>query len=125
MTQWGSMYLADDGYDYMQILRNYYGQDIYLDQAIGVEGIPVSFPGTPLQVGSSGGNVRTIQEQLNAISNNYPLIPKVAVNSFFGEETAEAVKVFQGIFNMPQSGIVDYSTWYEISRIFVAVTQLA
>jgi len=125
MTQWGSMYLADEGYDYMQILRNFYGQDIYLDQAVGVEGIPVSFPGTPLQVGSSGGNVRTIQEQLNAISNNYPLIPKVAANSFYGEETAEAVKVFQGIFNMPQSGIVDYSTWYEISRIFVAVTQIA
>jgi len=125
LSQWGSMYLADEGYDFIQILRNFYGPDIYLDQAVHVEGIPASFPGTPLYVGASGANVRTVQEQLNAISNNYPLIPKVAVNSFFGEETAEAVKVFQGIFNMPQSGIIDYATWYEISRIYVAVMQIA
>lgn len=125
LSQWGSMYLADDGYDYMSILRNFYGQDIYLDQAIRVEGVPLSFPGTPLNVGSTGADVRTIQEQLNAISNNYPLIPKLAVDGVFGERTAEAVKVFQSIFNMPQSGIVDYATWYEISRIYVAVMHLA
>lgn len=125
LSQWGSLYLANDGYDYMRILRNFYGEDIYLDQAIGVEGIPISYPGTPLSVGASGGNVRTIQEQLNAISNNYPMIPKTAVNGFFGEETAAAVTVFQGIFNLPQNGIVDYATWYEISRIYVAVMQLA
>jgi len=90
-----------------------------------VSGVPSSFPGTTLQTGSSGPNVRTIQEQLNAISNNFPAIPKVRVDGDFGEETRNAVTKFQGIFNMPQSGIVDFPTWYRISDIYVAVEQLA
>lgn len=125
LSQWGSMYLADQGYDYMQILRNYYGYDIYLDQAVMVAGVPSSFPGTNLSVGSVGSDVRMIQEQLNAISQNYPLIPKVAVDGIFGNATAQAVSTFQSIFSLPANGIVDYPTWYEISRIYVAVLQLA
>lgn len=125
LSQWGSMYLADQGYDYMQILRNYYGYDIYLDQAVLVEGVPSSFPGTNLTVGSIGSDVRVIQEQLNTISQNYPLIPKVAVDGVFGNATAQAVSTFQSIFSLPANGIVDYSTWYEISRIYVAVLQIA
>lgn len=125
LSQWGSKYLADQGYDYMQILRNFYGSEIFLNQAAQVAGIPASYGGELLTVGSVGADVRTIQEQLNAISNNYPLIPKIAVDGVFGDATAEAVSVFQGIFNLPRNGIVDYSTWYEISRIYVAVMQLA
>jgi len=125
LSQWGSMYLADQGYDYMQILKNYYGYDIYLEQAVMVEGVPSSFPGTNLSVGSVGSDVRIIQEQLNAISQNYPLIPKVAVDGVFGNATAQAVSTFQSIFSLPANGIVDYPTWYEISRIYVAVLQLA
>ena len=63
--------------------------------------------------------------QLNRISQNFPLIPKVAVDGNFNEATQEAVKTFQKIFHLPQDGIVGKSTWYEISRIYVAVTKLA
>ncbi len=125
MTQWGSKDLGDAGYTAEQILRNFYGADITFPTATTVEGNPESYPGSPLQLGDSGPAVRTIQMQLNRISQNYPLIPKVAVNGNFNEETQEAVKTFQQIFHLPQDGIVGKSTWYEISRIYVAVTKLA
>ncbi|MCL2859909.1 MAG: peptidoglycan-binding protein [Oscillospiraceae bacterium] len=125
LSQWGSKYLGDQGYDHMSILRNYYGNSIFLANANSVAGVPSSYPGTALQTGSSGSNVTIIQEQLNAISNNYPAIPKMRVDGIFGPQTRDAVITFQGIFNMPQSGIVDFSTWYRISHIYVAVAKLA
>lgn len=125
LSQWGSASLAEEGYSTIQILRYYYGNDIYLETASKVSGVPTSYPGYALELGSTGNSVRTIQEQLNSISNNYPAINKVVVDSVFGERTREAVITFQGIFNLPQSGIVDFPTWYEISEVFVAVEKLA
>ena len=125
LSQWGSKYLADQGYSAIQILRYYYGNDIYLDNAEKVSGVPSSYPGYPLELGSSGEDVRTIQNQLNYISNNYPAINKLRADGIFGDQTRTAVLTFQQIFNMPQSGIVDFSTWYEISKVFVAVERIA
>lgn len=125
MTQWGSKYLGDQGKDYEGILRSFYGEEIIFEKAPIVSGVPVSFPGEALKVGSTGKDVKTIQNQLNAISKAYPLIPKVKEDGTFGESTSEAVKTFQGIFGLPKSGIVDFKTWYEISRIYVAVTKIA
>lgn len=125
MTQWGSKDLGDQGYDSLSILRSFYGYDIFLQQAEKVEGVPMSYPGTPLTIGSTGPAVRTIQEQLNAISNNYPAISKVKVDGVYGQSTADAVKTFQQIFNMPVTGVVDFATWYRISGIYVAVTRIA
>lgn len=124
MTQWGSKELGDQGYTAEQILRSFYG-DITLDTAPQVEGNPESYPGSPLSLGSTGSDVRTIQTQLNRIAQNYPLIGKVAVTGVFDPATQEAVRTFQKIFNLTQDGIVGKSTWYEISRIYVAVTRLA
>lgn len=125
LQQWGSKDLGEQGFDSLSILKNYYGYDIYLEQAKKVEGVPLSYPGSPLTIGSTGADVKVIQEQLNAISNNYPAISKLRVDGVYGEKTVEAVKTFQKIFNMPITGVVDFGTWYEISNIYVAVTQLA
>lgn len=125
LTQWGAKDLADQGYDTISILRYFYGDDIYLENAIKVSGVPVSFPGEVLQNGSTGNAVRTIQTQLNSISNRYPAIFKLTVDGIYGDSTTEAVEIFQGIFDLPQSGIVDFSTWYQISQIYVAVEKIA
>lgn len=66
-----------------------------------------------------------MQEQLNTISNAYPLIPKINADGIYGEQTADAVKVFQKVFKLPQTGVVDYPTWYKISEIFVGVSRIA
>lgn len=125
LSQWGSQSLAEQGFNAVEILRYYYGSDIYLENAEKVSGVPSSFPGEILQVGSTGQDVRTIQQQLNTISNNYPAIIKIAVDGVYGERTAEAVIQFQQIFNLPPTGSVDFATWYQISQIYVAVARLA
>lgn len=125
MTQWGSKDLGDQGYNYEGILKYFYGDEIVLATANVVSGVPVSYPGFTLQVGSNNKYVKTIQNQLNAISNSYPAISKVAEDGVFGESTEEAVKTFQKVFNLPQTGVVDFKTWYEISRIYVATTKIA
>ena len=99
MTQWGSKYLGDEGKSPYEILTSFYGSDIELVTAEVVEGSPSSYPGYDLTVGSSGDAVQTIQEQLNRIAQNYPLIPKLAVDGVYGDKTKEAVTVFQGVFN--------------------------
>ncbi|MGL4736473.1 MAG: peptidoglycan-binding protein [Cellulosilyticaceae bacterium] len=124
MTQWGSKDMGAKGQNAEQILRYYYGQNILFPAAPKVQGNPESYPGSPLKEGSSGSSVRKIQEQLNRISQNYPLIPKVKTNGEFDVATTEAVKTFQKIFHLPQDGVVGKNTWYEISRIYVAVTKI-
>lgn len=125
LSQWGSKKLGENGLDAVEILREYYGSEVYLAAAESVSGVPVSYPGTSLQVGSTGAAVRTVQEQLNAISDNYSAIPKLKVDGIFGQNTENAVRVFQSIFDLNTSGIVDFATWYQISNIFVAVEKLA
>jgi murein L,D-transpeptidase YcbB/YkuD len=125
LSQWGSKYLGDRGYSAIQILRQFYGQDVYLQYAEQVEGVPMSWPGVELQVGSTGDNVRRIQSQLNAVANNFPAIPRLRVDGVFGELTRESVQKFQEIFNMPANGIVNRATWNRIAHIYVAVERLA
>ncbi len=125
MTQWGSKDLGDQGLSYEEILRSFYGDSIVFEEAPIVSGVPVSFPGEVLQIGSTGSDVKTIQNQLNAISNAYPAIAKVKEDGIYDQATADSVKTFQSIFGLPQSGIVDFKTWYELSRVYVAVTKIA
>jgi peptidoglycan hydrolase-like protein with peptidoglycan-binding domain len=125
LSQWGSKSLGDQGYTAIQILRNYYGNTIYINTAPEVSGVPKSWPGANLTIGSSGANVRMIQEQLNRIADVYTVIPKIAVDGAYGPKTSAAVKAFQQIFSLPATGIVDIGTWYRISGIYVAVTRIA
>ena len=125
MTQWGSKDLGDQGMSAIDILKNFYGNSIYINSAAEVAGVPVSWPGSDLNIGASGGNVRTIQEQLNRISDTYTAIPKVAVNSQYNQQTSDAVKAFQQTFDLPETGVVDFATWYKISAIYVAVSRIA
>lgn len=125
LSQWGSKYLGDEGYSAIEILRYYYGSDMYINTAVSVSGVPSSFPGYNLTIGASGDKVRQLQQQLNRIAQNYPAIPKVTVDGIYGQGTADAVRVFQKVFGLPQNGITDFPTWYEISRIYVGVSRIS
>lgn len=125
MTQWGSKTLGDQNYTAIEILRYYYGDSIYINNAEVVSGVPISWPGESLQIGSRGEDVSIIQEQLNAISRNYPAIPSISVDGIYGANTEDAVRTFQEIFDLPETGVVDFRTWYKISGIYVAVTRIA
>lgn len=125
LSQWGSVELANQGLGPYDILTRYYGNDIEIVTDAPVQDIDESYPGTPLRLGSSGQDVRTIQTQLNRISRDYPLIPKIdPVDGVFGTETEDAVRQFQEIFNLTPDGIIGKATWYRIKYLFVAVTRL-
>ncbi len=125
LRQWESKTLGDEGYSAIDILRYFYGSSIYINSSEQISGVPSSWPGYDLTIGASGSKVRQLQRQLNTISNSYPLIPKLTVDGIYGSNTSNAIKVFQRTFNLPESGITDFPTWYKVSEIYVAVSRIA
>lgn len=125
LSQWGSEELARQGYNSVEILRYYYGDNIEIVTDAPIRGITDSYPGTPLRLGSAGPYVTVVQAALNEISQNYPAIPKLSPDSIYGPDTEAAVRQFQRIFNLTPDGIVGKATWYQINRAYVAVQRLA
>lgn len=125
MSQWGSKYLGDQNYTAIEIIRNYYGESMYINSAEEISGIPASWPGYDLDIGASGMKVRQIQEQLNTIGEVYTEVPRGPVDGIYGERTKEAVRQFQSVFGLGQTGVVDYPTWYKIQEIYVGITRIA
>ncbi len=125
MSQWGSMGLGENGYSAIDILRNYYGNSIYINTAEQISGVPISYPGYELDIGASGSKVQQIQEELDRIAQVYSNIPRIQADGIYGEATKEAVREFQRTFDLPQTGVIDFKTWYKISQIYVGVTRIA
>ncbi len=125
MTQWGSKSLGDQGYSPIEIIRHFYGSDMYINTAEQISGVPSSWPGYNLTIGSRGDKVRQMQEQLDVIAEVYSAIPRIAADGIYGPMTQSAVREFQSIFGLPQTGEVDFSTWYKISQIYVGISRIA
>jgi peptidoglycan hydrolase-like protein with peptidoglycan-binding domain len=126
LSQWGTVTLANQGKTPYEILQYYYGDDIDIVKNAPVKSTQPSYPGTVLEVGSSGNDVKTLQIYLNRISRNYPAIPKIPeADGVYGTETESAVKEFQKIFGLSQTGKTDEATWYKISYIYTSVKRIA
>lgn len=122
MTQWGSCSMGQRGYSPLEILRHFYGDTMYINTAEEISGIPSYWPGYDLTVGSSGQKVQQLQEQLAGIAAVYPAIGPVMPDGMYGPATASAIRAFQSIFGLPETGVVDFAAWYKISHIYVAVS---
>lgn len=126
LSQWGSQELAQAGADSFSILQNYYGDDIEIVTNAPIRGVRESYPGYPLSLGAAGPEVSVIQTSLNRIARNYPAIPRVpAVTGVFDEATRQSVLDFQRVFGLTPDGVVGKATWYQLVRLYVAVTDLA
>lgn len=126
LSQWGSEELAQQGYDSIDILRFYYGDDIELVVDAPIQGMQNSYPGTPLRRGDSGDYVTVLQVMLNRISQDYPAIPRITPpDGIFGNRTENAVREFQRIFGLTPDGIVGKATWYKLVALYVGVTDLS
>ena len=125
MKQWGTVDRANEGKNALQILKYYYGNNIEIVRTNNIQGIPESYPGTPLRKGDSGPDVRTIQRQLTRIAKDYLSFGNPGTDGVFGTATENSVKAFQKQFNLTQDGVVGRSTWYKISYIYVSVKDLA
>ena len=124
LSQWGSVSLANDGLLPFQIIRYYYGDDVNIVTNVPVESVGESYPGTPIRLGDVGPEVLQVQILLNAISTNYPAIPKVPTGAVFGEATENAVRAFQRIFNLTPDGVVGRATWYKLVSLFTGINRL-
>ena len=125
LSQWGSVELAQDGYDAFGILQYYYGDDIEIVSDVPVGRVEDSAPRVPLRLNSTGPNVQQIQIRLNRISRNFSAIPKIyPADGVFDEATEEAVRAFQSVFDLTPDGIVGPATWYKINYIYNGVKQL-
>lgn len=125
LSQWGSVSLANNGKNYLEILRNYYGSDISIRYNVEV-GDTIGYPGYVVTLGSAGNPVLAIQRDLRRIRKNYPAIPNITSTlGIYDEETVSAVKKFQEIFSLPITGSVDKATWYKIKYIYTSVKKLS
>ncbi len=125
LSQWGSEYLARQGYNALGILKYYYGDDIELVENTPISDIQSLYPDYALRRGDSGDPVTIIQRELNTISRNYPAIPRVEVDGIFGESTERAVRTFQEIFGLTPDGIVGKATWNRLVLLYVGILRLA
>ena len=126
LQQWGTVDLAGKGMTPLQILQQYYGNDIQIVRNAPILNVTQSYPGYPLRKGDRGANVATIQNELNRVSKSYPSIPKIdPVDGNFGAETENAVKAFQKAFQLTEDGVVGKDTWYKLLYIYNAVKNLA
>lgn len=126
LSQWGTVYLANQGYTPYEILQYYYGKDIDIVKNAPVRTAQPSYPGIPLEFGSAGKDVKSLQIYLNRISRNYPAIPKIpAADGIFDAATEQAVRTFQQVFGLEVTGVVEQSTWYRITSIYTAVKRIA
>lgn len=126
LSQWGSVSLANQNKNALDILKYYYGNDISIkyDAPVG-DGLG-GYPGYDIGIGNAGNPVLAIERDLKRIRQNYPAIPEITDTlGIYNEETEKAVRKFQEIFNLPITGIVDKATWYKIKYIYTSVKKLS
>lgn len=58
-----------------------------------------------------------IQDYLRNISEYNSSVPFIVSDGIYGEETGQAVKIFQQIYSLEDSGKVDFETWKKLVEI--------
>lgn len=79
------------------------------------------FAGTTLTIGSSGENVRYIQERINRIHTAIPYIGKLVTDGLYGSATAKSVSALQRVFGLTETGTVNESTWLLVNYVYAAI----
>lgn len=74
---------------------------------------------TELRPGDTGSNVQVLQLYINFIAEFNNFIPSVNADGFYGEKTAQAVRAFQQSVGLPQTGIVDETTWNALYSSYI------
>lgn len=125
MEKWISKDLGDMGYDALQILRYFYGDTISIGSSNLIADVTTPYPGIVLTLGSTGNDVAVIQEYLNLISKVFQVIPTIDITGTYDEATTEAVRTYQITFGLPETGNVDFTTWYNIAYLYARYTNRA
>lgn len=73
------------------------------------------YPGYFLSQGMSGQEILDLQTYLSLIGKYYPEMPELPITGYFGEQTAAAVRQFQNLFGLEETGAVGPITWATIA----------
>lgn len=74
-----------------------------------------------LQQGARGDKVRHLQYMLSVLSEFIPQIPELTQDGIFGPNTRNAVIAAQSWLGLPQTGVVDETTWDELYDQFAGI----
>lgn len=106
-STWQSLYNAYEG------VVTYLQRE---NKLLKVETVP--YPSVVLKRGDVGPSVRIFKDYLSYISKVFFDTPPVAQNNIFDLRTQNAVKSFQQIFQLPETGQVDEATWNTIADVY-------
>ena len=81
------------------------------------------YPGYFLTPGLRNEAVSDLQTYLSFISQNINEIPSVAITGYYGDQTENAVRTFQRLFGITESGSVGPVTWAQIAREYDALRE--
>lgn len=81
---------------------------------------PFEYPNS-IEPGESGENVSVSQYLLQVISWFYPQIPTIEITGTFDEASVNATRQLQKLYDLPQTGVLDATTWDYLYRTFVGV----
>ena len=125
LSQWGAQDLARQGYSPINILKHYYPSDVQIVESTNFSSnIAGTYPGVALREGSFGSDVLLMQRYLNRISGNFYIQPIPNPDGYFNTRTKDTTIEFQKLTKLLTDGIIGKSTWYKITRYYVAVKQL-
>ncbi len=82
------------------------------------------YPNSP-RPGSTGDKVRHLQYMLSVLSEYIPQIPPLRVDGIYGNETKESVLAAQRYFGLPETAVVDATTWEEIYDQFSGIENIS
>lgn len=88
-----------------------------ISEGVSISELQVPFS-TQLVEGSQGVGVKTVQYYLNILAYFNPNLLSVPLDSVFGPETAEGVRVFQRYYGLPVTAVVNTATWNVLNRIY-------
>lgn len=83
-------------------------------------GIYPFYAGCSCNAGERSDLVYIIQVMLSALEVVYDDFPNVAINGTFDEATTDAVKIFQRINRLDETGNVDIKTWNALAKSYNA-----
>ena len=84
---------------------------------------PSPFPGTFLVRGSSGEDVRVLQQNLGTVAEVWQEITAPSVTGYFGSATQAAVTAFQELEGIEPNGVVGPLTWTALSYAAADITE--
>ncbi len=76
-----------------------------------------------LRPGMQSNQVRGLQYFLAVVAAYYEAVPTIVINGYYDAATENAVKAFQRIYGLPQTGIVDKTTWEELYRAYAGIAE--